>query len=138
MLKITPSNFRADPLGWAGNQMGHMGIAGLFAYWVATIWFLQFGEYPDRWVVFGALGVIYLSLELPQGGTVGDTIEDILVVMVYGGGLFIWSFKEIAPGISDLPFNPISALPLMSMITVHFVAGMLIRLWQKIRRKEKL
>jgi hypothetical protein len=132
-MRIAPSNFRADPLGWAGNQMGHMGLAGVFSYWVAVIGFMHMGEYPDRWLIFGALAACYLMIELPQGGTLGDTIEDILVVLLYGGGLFIWSMREIEPGISALPFDPVAMLPLMSMITIHFAAGMVIRLWQKHR-----
>lgn len=132
-MVITPSAFRADPLGWAGNQAGHIAIAAFFAYWVAVGGFLLMGEYPQRWAIFGALVAIYLSLEVPQNGTLADTIEDILVVVAYGGGLAIWSMREITPGVSALSFDPVAAMPLVSVITLHFAAGMAVRWWQMVR-----
>ena len=128
-MKITPSNFRADPLGWAGNQAGHVLIAAAFAYWVAVGWFIMAGEYPHRWAIFGALAAMYLAIELPQGGTVADTIEDIVVVLAYGGGLAIWSMQAVA-GSPALSFDPVAALPLVSVMTLHFAAGMGVRWWQ--------
>lgn len=128
-MLITPSNFRADPLGWAGNQAGHVLIAAAFAYWVAVGWFLITGEYPHRWAIFGALAIAYLAIELPQGGTVADTIEDIVVVLAYGGGLAIWSMQAVV-GSSALSFDLVAALPLVSVMTLHFAAGMGVRWWQ--------
>jgi hypothetical protein len=127
---ITPSNFRADPLGWAGNQAGHILIAAMFAYWMAVIGYLMMGEYPYRWTIFGALVAVYLALEVPQNGETADTIEDILVVLAYGGGVFIWSMKEITPGLSALNFDPVAALPLVGIMNLHFALGMAVRWWQ--------
>jgi hypothetical protein len=127
---ITPSNFRGDPLGWAGNQAGHMLIAAVFAYWVAVAGYLLMGEYPARWAIFGALVAMYLAIEVPQNGALADTIEDILVVLAYGGGFFVWSMREVTPGVSALAFDPIAAMPLAGIMTLHFAAGMGIRWWQ--------
>jgi len=77
---ITPSNFRADPLGWAGNQAGHILIAAVFAYWVAVGGYLLMGEYPARWAIFGALVAMYLAIEVADLAAAGyvmpqDTLE---------------------------------------------------------------
>jgi hypothetical protein len=132
-MRIAPSNFRADPLGWAGNQAGHMALAAVFAYWFAVLGYLAMGEYPYRWTIFATLAAVYLVLEAPQGGTFADTLEDILVVVGYGGGLAIWSMREIAPGVPTLSFDPIATMPLVGLMTFHFAAGMAIRAWQKWR-----
>ena len=134
-LKIEPDSFPNDPLGWAGNQAGHLMIAAMFAFWVAFAWFSFFEEYPYKIVLFMALSVAYLSLELPQGGGLLDTLEDILVVLGYGGGLFIMSFDEISVGSSVTHFDLVGAVPLISMMTAHFAAGMIFRFWQMTRLK---
>lgn len=127
---ITPSNFRADPLGWAGNQIGHMAIPAAFAYWMSVIWFVIAGEFPDRWLIFGVVAAMYLAIEAPQGGDLADTLEDILIVLVYGGGLFIYHMREITVGSSAVSFDLIAALPLATIATLHFGVGMAVRAWQ--------
>jgi hypothetical protein len=53
-----------------------------------------------------------------------------MVVLAYGGGLAIWSFSEIMPGQSGLMFDPVEAIPLAAMMTIHLCAGAGIRWWQ--------
>ena len=130
MLMITPSNFRADPLGWLGNQSGHFLLCVGFAYWFCVIGFAINGELPHRWVVFGLAAALYLAIEAPQGGTLADTLEDIMVVLIYGGGLSIWSFAEVARGTADVTTNLVEIMPLAAMMTVHFGTGAGIRWWQ--------
>ena len=130
MLTITPSNFRADPLGWLGNQAGHFLLCVAFAYWFAVVGFLINGELPHRWVIFGLAATLYLAIEAPQNGSLADTLEDIQVVLVYGGGLSIWSFSEVMRGTADVKANLIEMMPLAAMMTVHFGTGAGIRWWQ--------
>ena len=135
-MKITPDNFYANPLGWAGNQAGHIFISLVFTYWFAIGCFYVFGALPFKWLLFSLLAIIYLSLELPQRGSIADTLEDIVVVLAYGGGLAIWSMSEVSKNSPSVIFNLENSLPLMTIITVHFATGMGVRAVQMWRKNE--
>lgn len=124
---ITPSNFRADPLGWAGNQAGHLliGAAVAFAAAMSGLWLM--GEYPSRWVIAAVVAVVYLAIELPQCGGLADTLEDIMFCCGYGVAIFVFTFREVEPGNSLLVFNPQAATAPLAVLAVHFAAGTLIR-----------
>lgn len=124
---ITPSNFRADPLGWAGNQAGHLliGAATALAAALAGLWLL--GEYPSRWLIATVVVAIYLAIELPQRGGLADTIEDIMFCCGYGVAVFVFTFREVEPGSPLLIFNPHAATIPLAVLAVHFAAGTLIR-----------
>lgn len=128
---ITPDNFRANPLGWAGNQAGHMMICAALAFVLSMAWFYVFGEYPYRWALALAIAAIYLAIELPQHGGFWDSLEDTIFVCGYGGAMFLFPFQEIERGNAMLTFNP-SAIELpLFVLSMHIVLGMTIRELQR-------
>jgi hypothetical protein len=124
---ITPDNFRARPLEWAGNQLGHMGLGLLFCYWAACGVVALVGGVPSAWMVIGAWALGYVVLiERPQGGKLFDTLEDIVYAVVFPAA-FILLGRDIIPATADL-FH--KTAPLVGLVTIGLGVGFLLRLWQ--------
>jgi hypothetical protein len=128
---IRPDNFRADPLGWAGNQCGHMMICAALGYYAAIGAFMTLGEFPPRWLLLALVGVVYLSIELRQRGSVADTLEDVLFVVGFGGALFLLPLQEIEPGSPVVAFNLIAHWPVVTVVVCYLAFGMALRLYQR-------
>lgn len=127
---IEPSSFPADPLGWLGNQAGHMALCMVASYWLAVTYWYFAGEYPFRWQIAVIIAVAYLAIELPQRGGLWDTAEDILFVVGYGSVMFLFPFREITPGDRVLAFDPFVILPAALVVSVHMAVGAIFRAWQ--------
>ena len=127
---IEPSSFPADPLGWLGNQAGHLALCLVASYWLAVGYWKAAGEYPYRWQIAAVVCVAYLAIELPQDGGFWDTAEDIMVVVCYGSMVFIFPFRERAPGDRVLSFDPFSMMPAALIVSLHMAIGASIRAWQ--------
>lgn len=98
---MRPDDFATDWYGYLTNQCGHMvlGVA-MVAAWCAVGVFL-WREFPDKWVMFGTLLVLFFSFQVWQGGTWADCIEDTVFTVCYGSGFALialdwvdgWEFK---------------------------------------------
>lgn len=130
-MRITPSRFYADPLGWLDNQVGHMFIAGVAAAAISYGWFWLTGDLPYRLAIWAAITVIYLAVELPQRGGLWDTVEDIVFVCIHGPLLYIAPFKEAEAGSLALNFAGLGAVaPYLGLVLAHLATGGGVRLWQ--------
>jgi hypothetical protein len=124
---ITPDNFRARPLEWAGNQLGHMGLGLLFCYWAAAGVTALSGVVPSAWLIVAVwAGVYLLAIELPQKGKLFDTLEDIVYAVAFPAA-FILLGRDVIPATADL-FH--KTAPLAGLITIGLGVGFLLRLWQ--------
>ena len=125
-MRIVPDNFYARPNEWSANQLGHASVGIIACYWMSWLWRAAVGELPMAWIVLAAWAVIYLSIELPQGGGWVDTIEDIVWAVAICGAVVFWSRDVFAayPRAFDGLFMPIS------VITILLAVGYSIRLWQ--------
>ncbi len=83
-LQIIPDNFYSDPLGYGGNQSGHIMIGVTAIYWMAYAWLYATGGLPPAWALALAWALMYLALEFSQkGGFAWDKREDIAVSIIY-------------------------------------------------------
>lgn len=127
--KITPSNFNGDPLGWAGNQLGHFCLGILACYWFSWVWKAVSGELPYALVAVAVWAVVYLLIELPQGGGLWDTLEDIVWSVAMPASIALWSRDVFVA--SPNAFDAIA--PIMATATVLLAVGSGIRFAQMVR-----
>lgn len=125
-MRIKPDNFNARPNEWAGNQLGHASLGVIACYWASWVWMAAFGELPYAVAVLGLWAVVYLAIELPQGGGLFDTLEDIVWAVGISGALVLWGRDVFAaaPNAFDLLQWP------MAVITILLAAGYIPRLMQ--------
>lgn len=135
-MPIEPEDFRGKPLYYGGNFSGHLWIAIQVTFWVCIGWYFVMGEIPYKAFLMTVLVIVYLSLELPQKGKLFDSFGDIWIVLAYGGAGVLISFSEMQPGSSLVVLDLKTLLPFMAVATIHQVAGMAWREWQ--RRKDNV
>jgi len=124
---ITPDNFRARPLEWAGNQIGHMGLGLMFCFWVALGFVVARGYVPSVGCLIGIWMVVYVFLvEMPQRGKFFDTLEDIVYSMFFPSAILTLG-RDLIPATPDLLYK---IAPLAGLLTIGLGVGFLLRLWQ--------
>jgi len=132
MKLLTPDAFLDEPLGYAGNQLGHAGVGAILAFVICIIYFSVFGEYPIKIYVFFLILIGYVGFELKTQTFKGfDTIEDTTFVCLYGSGLFLLSVSEIEIGNSDVKLNMLAVIPVLTVMLGHLMIGMVWRIFNE-------
>lgn len=132
MKLLTPDAFLDEPLGYAGNQLGHAGVGAILAFVICIIYFSIFGEYPIKIYVFFLILIGYIGFELKTQTFKGfDTIEDATFVCLYGSGLFLLSVSEIEIGNSDVKLNMLTVIPVLTIMLGHLMIGMVWRIFNE-------
>ncbi len=132
MKLLTPDAFLDEPLGYAGNQLGHAGVGAILSFIICIIYFSVFGEYPFKIYVFSIILVGYIAFELKTQGFKGfDTFEDTVFVCLYGAGLFLLSVSEIEVGNSEVNLNMLTVIPVLTIMLGHLMIGMVWRIFNE-------
>jgi hypothetical protein len=130
---VKASNFRADPYGWATNQIGHAFLVGavLLTYLPVLACWYGLGEFPPKWAIVVGAGIAYAAYEaIDQGWNGADTVEDWWFVIVYGAAGSTYSFTEISPGDAKAALDLMAALPFLLLLSVHLCFGAWLR-WRQ-------
>lgn len=126
-MRIVPSNFYADPLGYLGNHGGHIMLGITFTYWFAWGWKLIGGELPAAILCALVWASVYLVIEFSQKGSgILDRAHDIAVSVIYPTAVALWAKEAFAAA----PWLFDALLPIFAIYTADMSVGGGIRLWQ--------
>jgi hypothetical protein len=126
MSILYPDGFQGDPYGHTTNQTSHAFLVGgiLLAYLPVLVWWMAFGEFPEKWLIIGWASVAYAAFELlAQGWRGWDTVEDWIFVVIHGTTGFVVTLNEVEPGSTAFTGDLIVAGPFLILFLLHLAAG---------------
>lgn len=128
MSLFTPDDFKNEWYGWATNQWSHVVLGQVLFGWIMYA-SLLFGEFAPRLDVLLIVAGIYAAWELftSNRSKIWDSIEDFIFVVIYGAGWMAAVFTEVAPGLSGVYSDALSAIPLFGLFAFHTTVGVLLR-----------
>lgn len=112
------------------RQSSNLGL-GMFSVWIVCLAaFFISGEFPVRGHAVAAIAAMYVLYIAECKSCKGwRSFEGFLFSVVYGAGGTIAAFREFDVGNSLVVFDMIGPLPIFSAFIVHFILGILWRLW---------
>ena len=121
--------YKDDWYGYATNQLSHFAIGVATAALLSQFYFAVFGEFVEKAALWFVVAFGYMMFEITKQGWKGrDTLEDWMFFAVYGAGLPIFLFHEVAPGSPVLMINSQLIVPLFAVIFAHLLGGIVSRL----------
>lgn len=124
----TPSNFRGDWQGYAGNQGTHTLIGLLSVGFICAVTLWLKGDIPYKINIFAGMAFIYGFKEIAWDKWHGfDTIEDFMFVVCYGAGGTLVSFTQSEANTSKVYFEAGPFLFVLLLFCIHISCGIAVR-----------
>lgn len=132
-------DFRGDWYGYACNQLSH-AFLGFLTVCLVSMWgYMYFGQFMPKEMLWGIVAGGYLIFEWKSQGLKSplDTLEDWVFFSVYGAGGPVLLFSEQEKGSPVLETSVLYMGPIVSIMVAHIFAGVVVRLFQKVKADNK-
>lgn len=121
-------DFVDDWYGWLTNQISHFAFGIAVVFVVSVAWFMIFGEFPVKVIIWPIIAAVYMAIEWLRGWSWGDSVEDTVFFAGYGAGGALLVFTEKTIGSPALEMSVMDVKPIFLIVCAHIVAGVFVRL----------